>query len=293
MISGLSKNSEDRVDVAQRKAAFRANCHIWGLQVRARIGCVIIQPNGEDDRRVDMVMIRGIVGLSQLRPHRPFVISSVQQLDRHDVSVRRVETAVPGLEGPEHAVNILREYCTEPLPEIRNRTTAQGTLVTEVLNRDVGTASAFTGFLCDVFRAHDRRYRGEGNPVLGLGSTIRYPVEVSIADTFVRAGTFGDDPLRFRSATRNILGMPGADGPDGDLLFTDDAVEHLGRGTEALHLPDHRRYPEMIADVMGRIGWDPDEFEAYRHRLPYPVMPSAIMTTLDLPEDPDPARSRA
>lgn len=286
MLSGLSGEAPERIELNQRKAAYRANSHIWGIQIRARIACIIIQPSKDDPRRIDLVMVRGVIGLKQLRRGRPFVISSVVHLDSENVVDSRPEIEQLGLAQPSHGINLLREYCSDPLPDIRNRMTDQGRLVTELMNRDVGASTAFTGFLCDIFRKNDARYREESNFELVLGSNIQYPTEVNVIDVFVRRGTYGADPLPFRSECRSLTGGAEPYAADHDVLFRETSIEHLGRGAESLHSPDYPRYTEMVSHVMGRLGWATEEFEAYRHRQMYPIMPSAVVTVMDLPNDP-------
>jgi len=193
----------------------------------------------------------------------------------------------PGLGEATNGVNLLHEYCSDPLPEIRNRKTDRGRLVTEIVNQDVGTSVAFTGFLCDLYRKADVRWQDTENSEIALCSEILYPVEVNVCDAFIRKGTYGDGLLGFRSESWNMVGQREAKDSGFDVLFADNAVEHLGRGVESLHSTEYPQYVEMISHVMERLGWDPKEFDAYRHRLVYPVMPSAVVCRADLPEKPE------
>jgi hypothetical protein len=235
---------------------------------------------------IDMVMVRGVVGLKQLRTGRSFVISSIVHMDSNNVVDQRLVAEQLGLGEPTNGVNLLREYCSEPLPEIRNRVTTGGRLITELVNRDVGASAAFTGFLCDVFRKADTRYQDEVNTSLVLGSNIHYPVEVNATDVLVRRDTYGRSLLGFHTECRSLTGEPEWRDAAHDVLFAADEVQHLGCGTGSLESQDFTRYVDMISTVLARMGWNPDDFDAYRHRLEYPVMPSSVVIRGGLPERP-------
>jgi hypothetical protein len=42
----------------------------------------------------------------------------------------------------------------------------------------------------------------------------------------------------------------------------------------------------MVQYVFDQLGWDGDQFEAYRCRVAYPIMPSTVEISIDLPEAP-------
>lgn len=283
LASGLANDAGERGDHSHRKAAYRANSHIWGIQLRARMSCIMIQPSRDDEDRVDLVMLRGVVGLIQLRRGRPFVVSSAMHLDSRHVADRSPDIERLDLGDPIEGINLLRDYCSQPTPVIRNRMTDGGRLVTEIINQDVGAASAFTGFFCDVFRNNDVRRCDADNTQLVLGSMVKYPTEVNVIDILVKRGTYGEGPLAFRSECRSLVATAEPHESADDVLFRDDGVEYCGAGPRVLHASEYPRYASMIGDVMGRLGWDGDAFDAYRHRQMYPVMPSAVVTTLDLP----------
>jgi len=58
----------------------------------------------------------------------------------------------------------------------------------------------------------------------------------------------------------------------------------LGAGPDAIHLSDLPRYPEMIAQVCDRLGWDVSQFDVYRCRIEYPIMTSLAAIWFPMPE---------
>lgn len=66
------------------------------------------------------------------------------------------------------------------------------------------------------------------------------------------------------------------------LLRLSETPVFLGSGVNVLHTPDVPRYPEMAQHVLDKLGWNADEFEVYRCRIEYPVLPSSVVLDFDL-----------
>ena len=50
--------------------------------------------------------------------------------------------------------------------------------------------------------------------------------------------------------------------------------------------PDVPRYPELVRYALDRAGFDAEKFDVYRCRVEYPVMPSTVALTWELPKRP-------
>src|SRR5262249_23121903 len=68
--SGLSPAGVRRVEIEHRRAAFRGNSHLWGLQAGCLVACGIEQPGAEPGTR-DGIVVRGLLDLQALRPDVP------------------------------------------------------------------------------------------------------------------------------------------------------------------------------------------------------------------------------
>jgi hypothetical protein len=285
MVSALTAEGSEQIDLNQRRAVYKGNSHIWGIQARSKIACAIIQPSEDDPNLFDAVFLRGVVGLCQLRRNRPFTISAIAMSDNDAITRRHPDIERLDLVDDQHGINLLHEFCTHPLPNVRN-VEHSGVLVTQLLNTDVGSGAAFTGFLCDVYRKGSTRYRDEHNRAMRFKSMIESPFESTQVDALIRHGTFSDQPLVFtaRTVARGCGENP--DVANADVLFTDEPAAYLGMGADGLHTSDYPRYVEMINYVMERLGWDATEFEAYRYRVAYPVMGTVVVVECPLPEKP-------
>ena len=68
MVSALNGDADSSIDVQYRKAAFKAQSHIWGVQSRAVLHSFIYNVARDDPEKLDVAMIRGAVKLRRLRP---------------------------------------------------------------------------------------------------------------------------------------------------------------------------------------------------------------------------------
>ena len=93
---------------------------------------------------------------------------------------------------------------------------------------------------------------------------------------------------------RVILGSdnPAERGPSAVTLQGDHRIERLGRGVNGLATADVPGYAEMVRAVTAKLGYDAEDLEAWRLRLPFPVHQSVVRIRL-VPPDEKPRRRRA
>lgn len=75
LVSALSPGGVRRVEMQHRRAAYRANSHLWGCSSELITTTMILVPN-EEGRHLDMHAIRGYVGMRITRPNAHVVFGS-------------------------------------------------------------------------------------------------------------------------------------------------------------------------------------------------------------------------
>ena len=65
-----------------------------------------------------------------------------------------------------------------------------------------------------------------------------------------------------------------------------ESIVYLGKGPSVLHTPEVPRYAEMVQYALDRSGWNASNFDVYRCRVEYPVMPSSVVVQFELPLKP-------
>ena len=288
LVSAFDRDAAQQMDLQQRRAAFRAESHILGIQAHTQLNCSILHPSTNPEKD-DLISIRGIIGLLQTRRHRRWVISRSRVRPNNDVSQQAyAESARQALDSKaeaKHGVELLSEFCSRPLPQIRSFTTKDRHVNTELVLEAVGKDSAVTCMLGSIWKETLGHYQNEHSPDNGAVVLVRTPVETLIHDLVVFKGMYG-------RINPDVIVISDHDGrgseleSDGDLLDMDLSVTYLGQGPSVLQTLDVPRYPEMAQYAFDRLGWDGEKFDVYRCRVEYPVMPSSVVVRFDLPEKP-------
>jgi hypothetical protein len=288
MMSGYAKRGRRQGDLMHRKAAFRANSYLWGVQAKTHLKADFLHPS-DAPGRFDIASVRGFVGFRRIRADVPWVIARARCTD--DSGKLRNGFVREPLEPPEDVsvptggVPLLRRFCTKPLPEIRRVDGPHGFVEDELVEGPVGDTAAITCIIGEVAREVASYYRDARNRYGRLTARMRTPCEVLLFDQFVHEGMFG--PILPDMLVYSDLHS----GPDipleqrsRDRLPMVESVDYLGKGASVIHTPDVPGYADMARYVFERLGWDGERFDVYRIRIQYPIIPSTVAMRHELPE---------
>lgn len=284
MVCALGTSEEaERVDLNYRRSAYRSARHIWGVSAKTRLVCRVIRPCA-DPGLVDIGGVQGYLSLRKLRSDARLVISHARlTYDNGSKLPQKAEPLSPGAD-VEHGIAIVPEFCSQPLPTIQQVEAADGFIAGELCNSGLGHTAATTCIVGSVFRDVPARWHApEVHEAMKVYALIRMPCEVLIHDVFVREGTFAPGaPKALAFAECGDY----ADYPDierrgyGARLHA--SVKKIGRGPTAVHTPDVPRYTELANYLFERLGVDGSEYDVYRCRIEYPVMPSMALIMFNL-----------
>ncbi len=287
MVSAYAQGETNQLDLQHKRACFRGNSHLWGVQAKTQLSCFIYHPDVAKPDQVDLAGIRGLLGLRRFRPDASWTISHIRLSDDDGVVRRAVcrEALDPEGKGP-FGVPLMRDFCSTPLPKFRSVPAESGFINVELEGNSVGNLSSVTCLIGDVSRNAHARYQDEHNRYQRAQTMIRTPCEVLIQDVLVREGMFGQiSPVVFVYGDHRQVD-PALPGRECDLLPLRESAVYMGKGPSVLQTLDVPRYPEMAQYAFDRLGWDGDKFDVYRCRVEYPVMPSSVVVRFDLPEKP-------
>ena len=287
MASGLADEEVGaQIHLQHKRAAFRANRHIWGAQARTLLRSLLVQP-AADPNLLSVAVLHGYYGLRCLRVHAPLVVSR-ERLSDNDGTVRLVDREALDPAGQTaHGFALLREFCSQPVPEFRTVDAEAGFVHGELVTNGVGNRAAATFVLGHVIRAAGPRYRDERNDFFRMSVLVRIPCEALVFDLLVREDTFGQC-----MPTVHVYGEHLGEGPypnrpqERDILPLHESVVCLGNGPSVLHTPHVSRYTEMACDVLGRLGWAAEQFNVYRCCVQYPVLGATVRVAVAMPERP-------
>ena len=279
MLAGLrSAHHQPKRAESARRQSFLGNSATWGVQARVRVGLHLVAPAIDDAGRIDLISIGALHDLRRLRAdirwplviHKTFGMSSADGEAQAD-AMERV--------GPE-GMPLLREFCSEPLPDLRAVEVPNGT-AWELCPGPVGKTANMTatfGFL-------DRSVApvaGEAPGQFGEHLTmLNTPVETLLVDVLVhRALPFASPPeallvsrmesdARFTTADKNRYRLP-----------LHEELTPIGSMVSTPLLP---RHPELVAMAAERLGHQLTDFEGYRLVMRYPPIPAVAVLRNALP----------
>ena len=276
MVSGYAGGGDgERAVLRQRKAAFQANSHIWGVQAEAMVMTMIQRPSEQDSSRLDEIGLRGEFGVRRLRPTRqPLYEQVYATLDKQgrEYSAGRRRR----LSGDGDGVGLIPEFCSSPLPEVEVSEGPDGRSRAVLMHSALGMKAAVDLVMGFVLRDGAPRYYGEETHSWSI-ARITKPFRVAILDLVLEEGTLPREPaLRGFTTTKNSQMCPPEELWTTGLLSEGESVVRLGRGPEVLAGGGGPRYAEMVEWAIRRVGWDPRRFEAWRLRVEYPVVLSSV-----------------
>jgi hypothetical protein len=289
MVSALV-DGEDAAQITfqHRRATFRGQRHLFGLEVRVQMKCLIVQPSEHDPRLLDLANVTGFVSLRRLRPTRAPIVLSPAYTMNDDGTLRDVQRE-PLIPTPDQTagVALLREFCSEPTLQLRTVPGAPGRVYGELTGVGVGKTAAVTCVEGHLNRAAVPRFREPGNEVGAHLAEVRIPCETLLLDLVIREDTCGPiNPTALTSADHLAEVRPPGTYAPWQHLEPLEPVAHLGKGASVLYTPDYPRYPELGRYAFEQVGWDGDRFDVYRCRIEYPILPSTVALFFDLPEAP-------
>ncbi|MCK4872679.1 MAG: hypothetical protein KAS72_08140 [Phycisphaerales bacterium] len=286
MIRAIAGDESDAIDLQSRRAAYRANSRIWGLQARTKLSCLIVNVDSMSDA-VDIATVHGCVDLRRFRRDASLIIASLRVSDDDDVVRRSFDRHPLDPDGrTKEGVSLLTSFCSRPVPKIHSTRMESGFVRTEVLARGVGNTSAVNLLMGEVSCGAGPRYRDEENRWFVSRAMIRQPVEVLIHDLLLHEDWVGPtvpDVLVFGDHRADMASL---EDRQCDLLPLQASVMYLGRGSSVLHTPDVPNHPAMVRYAFDQLGWEQERFHVYRCRIEYPVMPSSAVLRFALPEAP-------
>ncbi len=284
MLSGLATDGITERQENIRKQAFFANSSIWGVQSQVAFKAFFLAPSESSDK-IDLANLSGMVGFRRLRQ----VAWPVYQRRIYDDRGSAFSLAYePYSDLPESAggLPLFSEFCSKPLPEISWRQGREG-MFYEIQPDLIGNAGATSLVFGGISRRSAARYRDDSNDRGGLIYELFTPAEFVNVDMFLHR----DLPYKMPPYVSifDRLSSPRGYNPDMDerrQLPLSSRVLSLGNGISGCSTLKIPEYLPMLERVMNKIGFDTNEFKAYRFSMKFPPIPSAIIFRFKLPEPP-------
>lgn len=290
MIAGLASSGGDtRLAFEHRRQMFEGASYVWGLQSRATFRCDIVAPSTAAGK-LDLVSIRGIVDLRRLRPEAAWRFRTAVSIDDKGV-LRRMPDRRPVDADESNASHLepplLRDFCTEPLPEFRSHDLGGGWAEFEARSGGVGREAEQTIVIAELIRGHETIVRTEEFHGFHHLFSLRTPTELGVFDILCHRDVFepgGEFELVHNSDLHHCAVREGRPHRSCDRLPGPNHPEKLGCGLGRAGLREVPFYVKMLESVFRKVGWSPEQFELHRARVPFPAIPSTIVLEREFPE---------
>jgi hypothetical protein len=281
---GMGIDGEERLE-RSRKLAFRGNSGIYGVQARTRLACHFAAPNGDAPDRLDLVSIHGYVAFRRLRSAVNWPLFKARRWN--------VSSASPGLMAwnPISGMKtnlpdpcILQNFTQGRLPEIAANPGPHGVDIM-LLPGTIGNFGAFDCFRGEQMRSGVARYRTPDDALGEFGVTITTPCENAVLDLIAHrdlASFFDSQTLVF---SKFIDGGQASRSPaEVSILPISKAPTEIPGNPPSVATPLVPKYPELVAEVMANMGWNPLDFRGIRVLVKFPPLGSHIVMRSQLPE---------
>lgn len=278
IVAGTSDAGNARnVLVQRRRAAYRANSHVWGVQNDMWLVSGLVRRSPQDPTQLDIAVLSRQQGLRRLRADAAVSLMGMKiEAARSDLSANQapaVKDAIDQTAAAATGMPLLPEFSTTPLPRVNCTINRNGRREFNWIDDSVGLKSS-----CDIATGTVTH----GIPLFVGAEQLRRLVSITssvsskasalmVLDLLLHRESFPDAQVRSIVHEGNDT-VTTLEDLDYVRQFTiEEDVAALGRASN-INLVEFPKYRAMLKHAADCIGWDLSGFDAYRLRVPYPVM---------------------
>jgi hypothetical protein len=284
MLVGSSR--DNKAELEQRRAYYQSAAAVWGVRASAQFLMLALCPAGREDGMLDVVQTSGFVRLERLRPNTPWIVRRLKTTTddgQQQLSFARVPLDPSGASAVG-ALPLLREFCSDPPPQIRQFLGCDGVTYDELSPGPLGPSGAVTVITGELYRAALPSKRSADNRYGGYKLVVRTPVEHVVVDVLVHKELNHFGPMMM-SIEGLLEGRPSPTDPEErHHADTSTPAKFLGRGPvlKTARLPVYERVARRALELAAQ---NPDDFCGYRAAIDYPVVPCEIMLSCAIGEE--------
>lgn len=276
MLETCAEEPEEGTDNKWRQQAYLSNAYTWGAHCRVLMAFCVLMPSQDIPNFFHAVQVRGLIGFRQSRPGVRWGVNESVVADDKAHTVSQIERVPLDPEAAKlhDGVPVIPKFCSTPMPKLLRRDRPGGMVLDEFASGPVGQAGERTLVTGEIVKNIGAVHATDTDRIAHFGSSVRVPAESLHFDLLVKAGLFGD-VQRELCVFSDLLG--GVNFDDADALQTTCKISNLGRGLGLAQTPDIPGYSDITKDICKTLGIDPQDYELFRIRMPYPPMPTTVM----------------
>lgn len=267
LVSALTPRGVRRVEMAHRRAAFRANAHMWGVSSECVAQMSVLLPSA-DGKHLDLHGVNGFVNIRVTRPNARVMFAARMRPD--NVAPQDLTHKTLGEE--LKAATLMSEFSTVHDAALREVQYA-GFRGTRVDFKGVRPADAETIF---IHRVMPKVVAIDSDEWARSNSMVSWPCELLHKDMVLPAGfsapaTLKQTAFARREDPKGVFELDAED--EVPLLESPEAILDQASLPETADVP---RFAEILDWVMRRHGCGPLRVDVYRGRIEFPMMHSMV-----------------
>ncbi len=287
MLITHAQNERAKATHEYRKAAYRANSFLFGIQSQATFRTYMLQPSNEHAGMFDMISLRGHIGIRRIRNDAPWTVhrSRVTDDTGSPITFQSAQPLDPSIETDigTPPVPWMPKFCSQPLPNINRVSQRKGHIHCDILNGEVGNQAMTSCVLGEIVTGLASSSSSPGNETVELAMKADMPTELLVLDQYIH-----QDLVNFAQPKLNVYSEltgptpPISNAASRHRIPMDEHPQYLGEGVASAYSPKMPQYPDLIRDAFEYSQWSADKFIVHRTIIKYPPTPSAVVHSISL-----------
>jgi len=275
ILSGWLPEARAEFELRRKQAAFRAISQLKGVSVATNLATVLLHPSA-DGMHLDVVWVFGLFGLQRLRPGCTVKLASRRLTEANGPRLPQTLSgeSVEDLNGLR-----LERFCSSPQTQLHVHA-AGDTVHYTLADAGFGPRSATDVVLVETnFREMARELPAGSTRKRHVFAEVNLPSKLLVFDALLHEDAWPTREPALHLYDTSFEGVADVNNPAHNLNRLDlrESIQPLGRGMANVRTIDVPRYAELLSDVFGALGWDPEVFRAYRCRIDYPLHGSQVV----------------
>ncbi len=273
MVAENDKGSAETVILQRRRSAYRAMSQLWGVQTDLQCMTTLVGPPIE---RAGSYVKCGLMlqrGVRRLRPDVQVTLMGIQPRPVDQAGMEQTPEPIDLAAAERTHMPVLPEFSSSPLPAVEPVTMSTGWRLYNLIGGDVGLRSNVEfalGWRSKIDTPTE--VDGQGRAIhMQSFTTNRKPLALLVIDLLVHRATHPQLSPRSIIHHHQEGDFTQATAERAQRFPGDEKVLFAGRA-DMLHLIEAPRYGELLRFAANANGWDLSEFDAYRIRVPFPLL---------------------
>lgn len=278
------------IELEERKSFYRSGSAIWGVRAKVQFLTLMLKPSETDPERIDVLQLSGFLDFERLRSDVPWIIRRLWTSDTDGTSETAFqrEPLYPQPTG-KNALPMIREFCSNPIPEIHQFEGPDGVLYDEISPGEVGKNGALTCVSGELYHGALPLHWTPENTYGRYELMLRTPVEAVVFDLYVHESLkhFGDFQRSVYGLLEDRPGV-GRGKTHNSPMLNPEPAQRLGpaASTNMTQCGRIRDYQRLVSSSLDQAGWDSiHSFRGYRSELEYPATPSCLTMECPISKD--------